>query len=838
MPDDERKIRIMRVCPVPGYLERFRKQYQLAGRPYAQQVRILQQESIYLPGGWAECMEKLGFEVCDTLYGDFQLAAQWAEENNALECFFGTNPLFDILKRQVLDFKPDIIAFWTGSFFRVDRVHRMELRKLLSKPVVIMGLWGDEVPFGETYSSYFGDVDFMLTVNTTYQRHFEDAGIRAHTIASAFDESVRFSPPKEKSREFTFCGDTGFGKLDHINRYDLLCEIAARSNIQIFAHEPKIGKMRRRLAIAVLNAMSFVPYAVLYGFDRILSGRRITRGMRLTKGIKLARLVRRTGVSAAGFFPSSKHPRQNYFNGKRSLKRLFPGKVTRGPLESAKYYELLAGSKIVLNIHRDEEADYGNIRCFEATGVGVVLLTDHGEQLKEFFNIETEVVTFTTAQEALEKLDFLLKNPDVMERIAAAGRRRTLRDHTVMKRCEALKPILLQEYQRAVEGQVHSRTYVYATYDTNRYPISYDIAFFVEAAEILRRHVGAQGTIVNILYPNNIAQLAGVSAESDLAVDRHGREFRLTHVCGQIARMFPGVTVNEVKSPGALISPESDGARLIHFPGPELPHHTEYYRIVNANPALVEGLRASRQAVSYIANWLATFKLPSKRLVCITVRDYAFDVQRNSKLEEWVKFIESLNEDLYEVVIVPDADQLATYHASLLANYRAFWPACFDVDLRYALYESAYLNLFVNNGPATASSLNRNVRHLMFKLLVPGVPHCTEEFVTWSGFPANGSPVYATKFQKWVWEDDDFEVIQREFNSMVREIEAARQPTIEGPRPLWHELTDGRASATRTLAPVNQDVVHRLRERDTRPPSQPENALGVANSNLLIDRSK
>jgi hypothetical protein len=63
----------------------------------------------------------------------------------------------------------------------------------------------------------------------------------------------------------------------------------------------------------------------------------------------------------------------------------------------------------------------------------------------------------------------------------------------------------------------------------------------------------------------------------------------------------------------------------------------------------------------------------------------------------------------------------------------------------------------------------------MFKLVTPSVPHCTAEFIAWAGFEINGSPAYGTKFQKWVWEDDDFPVIKREFDRMVAVIESAEE---------------------------------------------------------------
>jgi hypothetical protein len=721
-------------------------------------------------------MEKLGFEVCDLLYDDYQLAAQWAEENNLLQVFHHTNPFFEIFLNQVLQFQPDIILFWTGAFFRVDRKHRMEVRQKLKKPVVIAGVWGDEIPHGESYANYFGDVDIMFAVNSAYQQVLRDAGITSYVMGSGFDEAVKYNQTLTERKEIDVlvCGDTGYNKLDHINRYEILSRIAALPQVQVRANEPRLRRFQDRLIVMTVSSLALLPYFALRGMDRVLSRSRYARWLRITKAIKYAALVKRTGVSPEGFFPLSNHPRQNYFNRRKPLRKLFPGKVTKGPLEGSKYYELIAQSRIILNVHRDEEADYGNLRVYEATGIGSLLLTDRGESLKEFFEVDSdgnyenaEIATFTDVVDCREKIGFLLKNPEIAERIAENGRKRTLRDYTVMKRCEFIKPLLI-EACKVKKKRNSNPTYLSATYDTNQYPISWDIAYFVEAAEITRRKIGAEATIINILYPIDIAHLPGVGAASDRAVDLHGRDFRIKHICGQIAAMFPDVTVNLVKDRSAL-APLTSSRNFLPFPGAELPHHTEYYRIVNSNPREVRGFSASKQAMRYVNNWLLTFT--TKRVVCISIREYTFDVQRNSKMQEWVKFIESLDKNLYDVVIVPDTDQIADYHTSLLANYRAFWPACFDVDLRFALYETAYVNLGVNNGPITASSLNKNVRLLMFKLVVPGVPHCTEEFIAWEGFPINGSPIIGTPFQRWVWEDDDFNVIRREFDAMVGLIE-------------------------------------------------------------------
>ncbi len=81
-----------------------------------------------------------------------------------------------------------------------------------------------------------------------------------------------------------------------------------------------------------------------------------------------------------------------------------------------------------------------------------------------------------------------------------------------------------------------------------------------------------------------------------------------------------------------------------------------------------------------------------------------------------------------------------------------------------------YLNMFVNNGPGTAATLSRKIRYLMFKLMVPGVVHCAEESIRQLGFEPGKNPTYAGQYQKWVWADDDAEILWSEFRAMNEQI--------------------------------------------------------------------
>jgi spore maturation protein CgeB len=98
-------------------------------------------------------------------------------------------------------------------------------------------------------------------------------------------------------------------------------------------------------------------------------------------------------------------------------------------------YSVLARSRIVINVHEDvAEGNVNNMRLFEATGAGAMLLTDTGANLGELFEPGKEVVTFDDADDLVAKARHYLEHEDERRQIAAAGQRRTLAEHTYQRR--------------------------------------------------------------------------------------------------------------------------------------------------------------------------------------------------------------------------------------------------------------------------------------------------------------------------------------------------------------------------------------------------------------------
>jgi len=109
-------------------------------------------------------------------------------------------------------------------------------------------------------------------------------------------------------------------------------------------------------------------------------------------------------------------------------------------------FRQLRAGRVALNTHIDISThSASNMRLFEATGVGTCLLTDSKENLRELFEPDAEVVAYRDADECVEKVKHLLGHDSARRSIAAAGQRRTLREHTFASRAALIDAIIREE---------------------------------------------------------------------------------------------------------------------------------------------------------------------------------------------------------------------------------------------------------------------------------------------------------------------------------------------------------------------------------------------------------
>ncbi len=107
----------------------------------------------------------------------------------------------------------------------------------------------------------------------------------------------------------------------------------------------------------------------------------------------------------------------------------------QGEVWGTDMYQVLRRSRVTLNSHIDLAGrEAGNMRLFEATGAGTLLLTDFKDNLHTLFEPDREVAVWRSPGDCLEAIERALANDNSRADIAHAGQVRTLAQHTYRHR--------------------------------------------------------------------------------------------------------------------------------------------------------------------------------------------------------------------------------------------------------------------------------------------------------------------------------------------------------------------------------------------------------------------
>ncbi|NBC71710.1 glycosyltransferase [Paenibacillus sacheonensis] len=119
--------------------------------------------------------------------------------------------------------------------------------------------------------------------------------------------------------------------------------------------------------------------------------------------------------------------------------------------ETVKHYN---GARVVINLHRTTEAgkDNKNVlnlpgrsinpRTYEILACGTMQLTDQREDLPHYFVPGLELDTYANTVELRNKLEFYLTHEEERRTMALRGLRRTLNDHSYLRRLQQIGEVL------------------------------------------------------------------------------------------------------------------------------------------------------------------------------------------------------------------------------------------------------------------------------------------------------------------------------------------------------------------------------------------------------------
>ena len=159
--------------------------------------------------------------------------------------------------------------------------------------------------------------------------------------------------------------------------------------------------------------------------------------------------------------------------------------------------------------------------------------------------------------------------------------------------------------------------------------------------------------------------------------------------------------------------------------------------------------------------------IAEKKLITVTIREVPYHTGRNTNFQVWLSFLKTLDTSKYKIVIIPDTDNLSN---DVFEGFEYCKIASINVLFRTAIYRKAYLNMFHNNGPASAAIFSNSPLLSIQKVDTDGVS-TTPWFHDVVAIDPDEHHQHAMwkRNQRLVWGPDTVDVLVEAFNTYVED---------------------------------------------------------------------
>jgi spore maturation protein CgeB len=435
-------FKIFRVCTTGPYFDLFQKFVSAhAGASFDASMQACRESGFLYPADFKRAIEAEGAEAMEVIVDMADLQKKWlvedggkAESHEAMSTFF----------RQLDSFKPDVVHFQT--FFALPHDIRKQIKARCPSVKLITGHRG----FPNMNCAGYEDVDAVFL---GYPRHHEPwhaVGVKTFHHNHAFDAGLL---PKVEAglallprHDFTFVGTTGWGFGPHDGRYYDMLKILSRTNLEIWGNEPDSvqSATRSQLRDRALDVLQHMPVLSLKALHKLGQHSHPVFMRAANAALQRKAEARTPAKPVAQDVPTASATTSEYWYLKeKPIRELYPRRM-HPAVFGLDYLRLLATSRISWNRQLEMDGAGANMRLFEACGVGSCQISDVRPEVVECYKPDEEIVTYTSIEECVDKVRYLLKNDTERLKIAAAGQARTLREHTTAHRVREMHTKILE----------------------------------------------------------------------------------------------------------------------------------------------------------------------------------------------------------------------------------------------------------------------------------------------------------------------------------------------------------------------------------------------------------
>ncbi len=323
------------------------------------------------------------------------------------------------------------------------------------------------------------------------------------------------------------------------------------------------------------------------------------------------------------------------------------------------------------------------------------------------------------------------------------------------------------------QQQINKADVLYAFYDLANNWVTFDSVAFGIIAEIERIKRNKKH-IHFIIVPDYSCNSEFIGAYKNLSSEE--KHWRINHIVKAVFSCIPttlGVSHLAYREEADLFASSELSCLPDAFYSAKVSTHFAHNML---NTYLQNGynlsvFRAPAQAKKLVTSYLSA-NAANKKILVINLREYDIQSSRNSRLEDWARFLQEIDTKIYFPLVIRDFYSSTEPLPDMFKGIDSFPTAAVDFAVRVALFEQAFLNMSITNGAFYVTNYLAGVAAITFIQLDDNNPCMSTQTFERCGYSiGENTKLRDNENQIIVWAEDSYENISNAFLSMIQQLE-------------------------------------------------------------------